>query len=470
MKKACRILYIASFLMLCLIPSAGLLLGGREDSAENSEHVDWPSFFENGKLNLQFLPQAGTWFEENFAWRQELVTANAKLQAGALQISSQDGVILGTDGWLYYTDSLNDYTGRDQLSDRALYDIARTAKLTQEYCSYLGADFLFTIVPNKATLYPEHMPYYYAHRVSAASNRIRLKEFLQKEGVRYLDLTDTLEPEVQRRKEASKAEDLLPYLYHKRDSHWTAEGAAMAADAILDELGIAHRVFAQEKGTVKKDFQGDLDRMLYPAAVEPEEEIVYDPPPSFEYTGEVESNFDYFIQTVSAGQGISLLMYRDSFGNALLPFLAENFGECCFSRATPYDVLFDVNAHAATAVVEENAERNLPDVASRAPILQGLPFGTEGDLPEAVPEKAVISSGPEEANPYFTKIRGILDQEPEAGTLILADPGDGILYEAMPVYMQENGKEAFILYVPAEGFPAGAELEKAVKVYSIEEA
>ncbi len=466
MTKTGKFIYIASFLVLCLIPSLGLLIKGPGKSAQNEDAVSAPAILmEDGRLNMQFLPQAGRWFEENFAWRQEMITANAKVKANLFRESAEDGVILGTDGWLYYKDSLNDYTGKNQLSDRALYDIARCAKITQDYCSYLDVDYLFTIAPNKATLYPEHMPYYYAHKVSDTSNRIRLEAFLKEEGVHYLDLTKVLEKEVQRRKETPAEGDLLAYLYHKRDSHWTAEGAAMAAEAILDETGTGHRSYLDEKCSVKSDFRGDLDTMLYPSCITLEEEVYYDPAPSYTYIGEVESTFDYFIQTISEGSGISLLMYRDSFGNALVPFLAESFSQCYFSRGTPYDLMFDMNTYAPTVLVTENAERNLPDVASRSPLLQSLPSGFYPDQTCFKETAARITSEPEEANPYFTKILGFPEKEPEPGVQYLADPGDGNLYEAMPIHLQDSDEEAFVLYFPADTYPAGKQLEESVHVY-----
>ena len=469
MKQTGKKIYIAFFLVLCMIPSVGLALGGWEDSAENTERAAVPSLTEDGHVNLRFFRHAGEWFEDNFAWREELVTANAKLQAGLFGVSAQDEVILGTDGWLYYADSLNDFTGREQLSDRALFDIARSAKITQEYCSYLGADYLFVIAPNKATLYPEYMPSYLSHRVSDTSNRIRLSTFLEQEGVNALDLTDILEEEARRRKESPQADDLLPYLYHKRDSHWTSEGAAMASEAILDALGTEHSSFSKADRTIRRDFSGDLDRMLYPADVTLEEEIQYDPPPAYHYVGEVESTFDYSIQTVSDGAGISLLMYRDSFGNALLPFLAESYAQGYFSRATPYDVLFDVNQYGATAVIVENAERNLPRLAARAPVLQGLPSGHAIDEAAVRKVDAHVEVELEEANPYFTKVTGVLTETPEAGELILADPGDGILYEAIPVHQLQSGEESFVLYVPAQDYPAEAVTAKETQVYCVKE-
>ncbi len=459
--------YIIIFFVLCLIPSAGLALGGKEEAAKNEDRARAPDIrTENGSLNTQFLPQAGRWFEENFAWRQEMITANARIRANVFGESAAEGVILGTDGWLYYKDSLNDYTGQKQLSDRALYDIARCAKISQDYCSYFGAEYLFTIAPNKATLYPEHMPYYYAHKVSDTSNRIRLRTFLEEEGVHYIDLTQVLEKEAQRRKDSPAKDDPLPFLYHKLDSHWTSEGAAMAAEAILDESGTGHRSYEGETYKIRKDFSPDLEAMLYPSDISLEEEVYYEPAPSYEYIGEVESTFDHYIQTVSNGSGASLLMYRDSFGNALVPFLAESFAQCYFSRGVPYNLMIDINTYAPTVVVTETAERNLPDVASRSPLLQSLPSGFYPDQAGFTQIEAITTSEPEEMNPYFTKILSIPQTEPGPGIQYLADPGDGNLYEAMPVHLLDEDKEALILYLPAETFPAGKELDKSVHLYT----
>ena len=190
--KGFRILYISLYLLLCLIPSAGFIVGGGEDSAERENRASRPSLFlADGRLNINYPAQAGAWFEENFAWRTELVSINARIQS-CLGISAQEDVILGRDGWLFYRETLNDYTGSSQLSDRTLYDIAHTAAMSQEYCMFIGADYLFVVVPDKVTLYPEYLPYYCAHKVADSSNRVRLKEFMEQEGVHYLDLTDRL--------------------------------------------------------------------------------------------------------------------------------------------------------------------------------------------------------------------------------------------------------------------------------------
>ena len=438
------ILYIIIFLLLCLIPSAGLLFGA-EGAREKEDSAKFPSLQKDGgAVNERYLQQAGDWFQDHFALRQQLVTANAKLRAGLFQESAAEGVILGTDGWLYYRDSLADYQGTDLLSDRALYDIAHTAAMTQDYLSLLGINYLFALAPNKATVYPEHMPYYLKQKASDESNRQRLMKYMQEEGVSYADLSGRLVKAAQ-----SGEERALPALYHKRDSHWTAEGAAFAADEILTQLGVPHRDYSKADYSIRTDFTGDLEQMLYPAAPEPEEEVSFEPAPSYGYPEEVESTFDFFIHTVSGGEGESLVMYRDSFGNAILPFMAEAFGTAYFTRGTPY-TLTDLYTNEASDAVFLRAERFLPEIAALPPVLEAFPSSEITGEEEGVTETdASLSCAVEDANPYYSRIEGILLTEPASGERIFVDPGDGYFYEAMPVH-RADGREGFVMYLPQE--------------------
>lgn len=63
-------------------------------------------------------------------------------------------------------------------------------------------------------------------------------------------------------------------------------------------------------------------------------------------------------------------MYRDSFGNTLLPFFADAYANAYFSRGVPYQ-LSDVDTQNADTVVVERAERFLPEMAKNPPVLEG---------------------------------------------------------------------------------------------------
>ncbi len=356
MKRFGMTIYLALALAACLVPLAGLLWYRGTESSENRKLSDFPALKAEDGWNIEFLSEAGDWFEEHFAYRQELVTADAVLRGSLFGVSTEDGVIKGTDGWLYYMDSLDDYLGSEILSDRGLFNIAHSLALMQEYIEKAGRTFLFTVAPNKNSLYPEHMPYYYRTKVSDTHSIDRLRPLLEEQGVNYVDLYTAFE-----------AKDEV--LYHARDSHWNNKGAALAAETILDALGREHRSYEDADYTVRTDFEGDLDVMLYPEAVTPEDEIYYDEPFTYEYLTEIESTFDPLIDTSRADAEGGLLMYRDSFGNALLPFMAQEFADAEFSRGVPYYV-DDMFFCGADTVVVERAERFLPDMGKNPPVFQ----------------------------------------------------------------------------------------------------
>ncbi|HCT92051.1 MAG TPA: hypothetical protein DF613_11840 [Lachnospiraceae bacterium] len=432
MKKKSNIAYIIICLALCLLPSAGLLIGGAEESSENRELASVPSWKTEEGWNANILDDAGAWFEDHFAFRNEWVTGYALLAGGIFGVSAQDNVIVGEDGWLYYMDSLEDYQGSEQLSDRQLFAVAHTLAMIQSYAAENGVDFVFTVAPNKNSLYGERMPYYYRGYRAGENNLSRIVPYLEAEQVNYVDLYGFLKSQNE-------------VLYHARDSHWNNKGAALAADRLLSRLGKKHASYADRDFAVRKDCEGDLDQMLYPAAVRPEDEIYYDPLPQFRYVEAVESNFEPRIRTLSDGKEGSLVMYRDSFGNALLPYMAEAFGEAYFSRGVPYP-LSDLFACEADTLVIERAERFLPDMAENAPVMPA-PIASdmdEADFQTEIPDLEVTDQG------VYTKVSGSLPAENlgvDSRVYIRVD--ELLTYEAFPV-TREDGQDGFELYIVTE--------------------
>ena len=417
--------YIVLFLLICLLPSAGLCLTGVTESSENREPAPAPELFAEHSLNPSFFHDAGTWFEDHFAFRPEAVTGYALLLGKGFGVSAQEGVITGKDGWLFYKDSLADFQGTEPMTERQLFTVAHTLAMVQAYARKNGAAFAFAAAPNKNSLYGEYMPYYYQPQHTNKSNLERLTNYLNDEAVTYIDLYQSLQNDGR-------------VLYHKRDSHWNNAGAALAADLILSSIGKEHSSYADRTFTVRKDFQGDLDRMLYPAAVKPEEEIYYDPAPQFDYCEDVDNHFAPKISTRAAGSG-SLVMYRDSFGNALLPFLAEAFESAWFSRALPYQ-LSDLSDHAADTLIIERAERFLPDMAKQAPVMEAPAVVWDDDIMERAVQ---IEDLEETVQGTYTQITGKLpaDMIKERSRIYIRVNADKC-YEAFPVSMTD-GQEGF---------------------------
>lgn len=459
MKKG-KLIYCILFFAICLCPSLGMLVTKQETSSENRQLSEFPSpKTEEGKINVEWLSQAGDYFQEHFAFRNELVTGNALLHGRLLETSTADGVIQGKNGWLYYKDSLDDYLGQDLLSDRSLFNIAHMLSMTQQALEEKGVNFLFTIAPNKNSLYGDNMPYYDKLKVSGQTNRENLENWLKTEKVAYADLYQALMEEDE-------------VLYHARDSHWNNKGAALAADVLMDALGKDHDSYEGESYTVRRDYTGDLDTMLYPLASTADDEIYYDKETTYATVEEIQSNFDPRITTVNPVKEGSLVMYRDSFGNALLPYMADAYANAYFSRGIPYQ-LMDVETHSADTVIIERAERFLPEMSQFPPVLTAKEISLTEDQELQGSDGAVdVKIKPQGMTAQLSgRIKeGLLDTDSRIYLKV-----NGSVYEAFPmdVKVEENlDDNGFCLYLPSELVAADGNdveilIEKDNKIYNI---
>ena len=459
MKKG-KLIYCILFFAICLCPSLGMLVTKQETSSENRQLSEFPSpKTEEGKINVEWLSQAGDYFQEHFAFRNELVTGNALLHGRLLETSTADGVIQGKNGWLYYKDSLDDYLGQDLLSDRSLFNIAHMLSMTQQALEEKGVNFLFTIAPNKNSLYGDNMPYYDKLKVSDQTNRENLEGWLKTEKVAYADLYQALMEEDE-------------VLYHARDSHWNNKGAALAADVLMDALGKDHDSYEGESYTVRRDYTGDLDTMLYPLASTADDEIYYDKETTYATVEEIQSNFDPRITTVNPVKEGSLVMYRDSFGNALLPYMADAYANAYFSRGIPYQ-LMDVETHSADTVIIERAERFLPEMSQFPPVLTAKEISLTEDQELQGSDGAVdVKIKPQGMTAQLSgRIKeGLLDTDSRIYLKV-----NGSVYEAFPmdVKLEENlDDNGFCLYLPSELVAADGNdveilIEKDNKIYNI---
>ena len=241
-KKAACALFTALILLACLVPSAGMLLPREESAGGNETLAALPGLYDRqGRLNTQYLSQLQRYAEDNHCLRQRMITLWSELNVRYLGASIAEDVVLGKDGWLYFGDTLPDYAGTAPMTDREIFSAARNLALIQEYCGSRGAEFLFTVAPNKNSLYPEHMPE--ITPAAGTGNAERLAAELERQGVNYLDLFALF-----RRREET--------LYFASDSHWNARGAALAADAVNGALGRSSRYF--EGAFEPASHRGDL--------------------------------------------------------------------------------------------------------------------------------------------------------------------------------------------------------------------
>ena len=380
MKKLKYILFSVFIWCLCIFPLAGMPFCRAEEPASNETQAKWPSLYtEGGGYNRFWLRELGEYFEDHFALRAYMLTAHSVICKDLFHVSPNEDVICGENNWLYYSASLDDYQHKTAMSDRRLFIAAHNLRMIQDSLEGQGKQFLFTVAPDKSTLYGMNMPARYQFTYAARSDFDRLEDYLEGEGVHYVDLESIFR----------RSGEIL---YYERDSHWNERGAVLAYNALLDAAGKSHETYDDMQPAVTMDRYGDLGLMLYPAGLYPEPQEHFVEKPLYGYVTPTQSVEEDYIRTENPDREGRLLMYRDSFGNSLLPLMAQEFSEAAFSKVVPYELAL---AEDAELVILEKVERHLPSLALVVPLM----WGPERDLPGSGTAMEILGNGISDLQP-----------------------------------------------------------------------
>lgn len=430
-------IYTAAFIGICLVPAVMTPFMKGDASKEKRQLAEFPSIKnDEGNLNFEFFDEFESYFSEHFAFRQQLVTTDGRLKSALTKTSADNDVIVGKDGWLYYGETINDFLRIDSLSETEINNIANNLRIIGDYCDSKDADFIFFAAPNKNTIYPENMPYNYVPSDNE-SNLERLTAKLSGENF-YFDM-----------KSALLGLESPTSLYHKTDTHWNNFGAYAAHTMLMNKLN---------KGScstgngwyIEYDRLGDLAAMLYPAEEAKDMQLHNDYEFKYEYTSRFRGLDDISITTSNPDSQGNLLMYRDSYGEAILPYMAEMFATAEFSRAVPYNLQ---KVSEGDSVIIELVERNLCNLLKSAPVMDAVPLGIADISAEKVDSTDVVIKTAESNG--MTHIYGILPEsffEGESQRILVE--AEGTLYEAFTCFEDSLLDEyeytpcGFSLYLP----------------------
>lgn len=405
MNNILKLIYIISVFVILSIP-VGLMGVYEGENSENRVLAQMPD-----KITENFGSEFESYIADNFAFRDKLVNADSYIKAELFGMSGNDKVTVGKEDWLFFTETLEDITSKNLMSDREIYSIVRTLELISEYAENNNSRFIFTIAPNKASLYSQYLPYYYK-KSNVPNNMERIVEKL--ENVEYLDLKNVFENQDE-------------ILYHRLDSHWNNKGAELALNSLLELLNLDKKEYSQPQ--LKTDWQGDLSEMLFPTMDYRDDQYYYNENEfNYNYIGRFKSVDDMKIETQNEySNNGSILVFRDSFGRSLLPFIGDNFSRSTLLRSTPYD-LTNVSDYDYTVI--EIVERNLDNLISKAPYMEAQI--SDKDIEELTllsKDDYTITREDGELCHLYGNIS--CDLSTESRIYIMAD---NTLYEAFPTY------------------------------------
>ncbi len=437
-----QIVFIAAALLLMALPCVLMPFVRGETGAENRLPAPWPALKDADGWNLDFPSEYEAWLRDHVALRGLWISCYARALR-ALGTSSEVQVILGRGDWLFFRETLNDYTGVQPLTDAEIDRLALTLDTVDAGLRAQGSCLILAVVPNKASVYPEYMNPSYP-RSDAPGNAARLAARTR---VARVPITDVL---------AAHADEGL---YFHQDTHWNALGARRAARAILETL-------AAETGAdiplpdpaapyeTRVDWRSDLIRLLEPYTDACEGQQYFADRLPFAYSGRYRAPEDLTIRTTGGAAPLRLLVLRDSFTNQLLEDLSGAVEDVTYLRAMPLPLR---EAAGTDAVLLEIVERRLPELLAAPPEMPAPAATRPADLDAAdmidtrleaarVEGEALVSGALAEAVPNLREVSlGVRTEDGEAW------------YSAFPVSgFAGDGDRGFAALLPA--LPEGAEI------------
>jgi alginate O-acetyltransferase complex protein AlgJ len=351
---------VATFLLALIVPGVGMVAGwGLQDGREEKRTLTPPPSFGPGWAAKRAWPDAAShYFEDHFAFRSALVSWQAALRFRWLHVSPSSDVVVGQDGWLFYAGDGGDedYASAVPFTDADLEQWRRTLQHTYDWLKARGIPYVFVIAPDKYAIYPEYLPAS-MHRVGRESRTDQLVRHLARTtNVPVLDLRPSLL--------AAKPAERL---YHLTDTHWNERGAYVAYAAVLRALhqqGLAPLPRTAFVARAAHTTGMDLSAMMGLTAAMSEDDLqlrregrrpwrVLEPDPCDPLYME-----GRIVTVHEDANRPHAVIFRDSFGSALVPLLAEHFGRALYLWQYNFDPAV-VTQERPAVVIQEWVGRRL---------------------------------------------------------------------------------------------------------------
>jgi len=210
------LLLIALFALCLMTPAMLHVLGiGQSTSRDEMRELALRPRFPSSLGSWRSLAgEVDAYLADRFGLRPALVTAANRLSF-AFRLPAGKSVIAGRDDWLYsnFYGEIDQYAGLQLLSRAQIAGWIRALKRERDWLAARGIKFVFVIVPDKAEIYPEHLPEGLPRgRLTPAD---QIVSALTRDGtIDFVDLAPVLQ--------AAKA---TGQIYYRTDNHWNPTGA-----------------------------------------------------------------------------------------------------------------------------------------------------------------------------------------------------------------------------------------------------
>lgn len=328
-RKISYLIIVIFICCLCLPQLIWLIIGSRIESEnnENRQLTAMPRFSLEGYGN--YSKEFEDYYNDNMPFRSWLISLNRKLNYFVFLETLSDLVILGDDGWLFSTGTLADYQRNNLYTEDELEIIKNNVLNTKAYFDKRGIEFIIFVGPDKPSIYGEYMP----SRYEVMDNESRTEQVIA-----YLRKnTDVVV--IYPKDDLLLAREQYPslQLFLKLDTHWNYMGGYFAVQPLLEHLKVDTVDFSEitYEEISEPDFLWngyDLANVLGLADVLTADknyklsgysDNVVDI--KGDVTRDVGAFYGVSVSTSSSSDNRRVFLARDSFGEAMTPYLASSF-------------------------------------------------------------------------------------------------------------------------------------------------
>ncbi|MEG2044588.1 MAG: DHHW family protein [Clostridia bacterium] len=321
---------IVFVIILLSLVIASVLIKDKSFSEEENRNLQTvPTFSVDKALSGRFESEAESYANDQFPFRNFFVTT--KTTFDVLTGKSQaNGVYLGKHDYLLEQFKVPS----EKENERRKQAISEFSKSHTDLKQYM------MIVPNSENILKEYLP----NNAQAVDQNKYIEDFYSQTksfGIQNIDVTKTFNE--------NKSENL----FYKTDHHWTSEGAYLAFLEAAKTMGISANI-NYEKKVVANDFKGTLSSksgfrqnvsdsitVFFAEENSPKSVINYldeqrktatfyesvNLDRKDKYTVFLNGNHPQIKITTPTKENRKLLVIKDSYANAFIPFLAPYFRE-----------------------------------------------------------------------------------------------------------------------------------------------
>ena len=359
MKGTIQNIFIGLTLLTLTIPALLALLDVKlVENCEKRELHTLPTF----SISEKFIDDFESYFDDNFGLRNSLISWGSSIKVNLFKSSVHpQNVKFGKSGWLFYNKIdggiFNSYAHRNLFSNEELDSLAEVWENRKINLESKGIKYIMAVWPNKSTIYPEHLP---------LTMQAQIKDTLSKTDqiLNFLRSAKSSIPFIAARSKLME-EKKKNQLYRKLDTHWNQVGAFYAYHYFMEKtsdiLGVVP--YNLEDFTIKYHYEskGDLLSMLGIC----ETNSFSETNPTLQLTdnnltitkseGKYKNSLTF--KNKKCDNRLKVLIFRDSFTDALIPFFKNHFYETHF-------VWFDYQKHIVDTlkpdiVITSFVERNI---------------------------------------------------------------------------------------------------------------